>query len=111
MQEGRARLHLATKEVTMRDASRRYGGMHLVEALNANSPYCLVTQVRSTSRHRRTLQSLGLGTIGRSVVVPRTDSLVGALKSVTPFIVAIPIDGPEQAAGVRLRTGRRSRPW
>lgn len=86
----------------MKAASRRYGGMHLAEALSAGSPYCLVTQVRSTSRHQRTLRSLGLGKIGHSVVVPRTDSLVGALKSVTPFIVATPIDNPEQAAGVRL---------
>lgn len=84
----------------------RYPGLPVYEALELDSPYYLVTQVRSAigakPKHRGTLRSLALGAVGRSVVVPGTQGLLAAVRHVEAFLVATPVADPSEVGAVRL---------
>ena len=70
----------------------------MAEALGTRSAYYLVTQVRSAvgakPKQRRTLQTLKLGRIGRSILVPAQPSLTGSIMRVSHLLTAVPIEDP-----------------
>lgn len=89
-----------------RSASQRYDGLPARVALKADSPYFLVTQVRGvaglTPKHRSTLESLGLGRVGKSALVPAQRPLISAIDKVAPYVIARPIEDPEELPEVRV---------